>query len=300
MHREYAVDPQSLTDIESLVQLMHSFENHPERLVADCPKRWANDVNAAVTALKDQNIGPIHRLSLKEKLKKLVRENLCRVRKADTWQRSSETWLTYAEREHSIKEFDAIISDSSPADAANTTYALKSLWMKAPECWAQTRQQHVGRKATEIVSAAFSLLRISKRVVLVDPYFCFTNPNWANYKPLLIELINQIANLPAGSTNRTVEIHTSDRYENIQALMDREVLPLLPENLKVVCKTWPHSEMHDRFILTEVGGLSLGHGLAVQRDEGSQVLISALERETLKRELAKLNQQPVEVAQVEK
>jgi hypothetical protein len=301
MHREYAVDPQSLTDIGSLVALIQSFENHPERLVADCPKKWANDVLSAITALKHQDVMPIQRHSLKEKLRKLVHENLCRNRRTDIWHRNAETWLSYAEREHMAKPFDAILSDGKPTIATGVTYPIKGLWMNAPVCWTQARQQHVNRTASQIVSMALPLLRVSKRVMLVDPYFCFTYPNWGNYKPLLVELINRLVGFPGVSTVRAIEIHTSNRYGGLQALMDKEVLPLLPRDFKVVCKSWPQSEMHDRFILTDVGGLFLGHGLGVfQLDGGHQVLVSALERETLKRELSKLDKPSSESAEVEK
>ena len=300
MHREYAVDPQSLTDYASLRTLFQSFVGSPVRLISDCPRNWHREILALINGLSDEGIGPNKRKGLKRQLQKLCGTNVCKNRTTDHWGRG-ERWLVYAEKEHEKSRFDAILSAGDPANPEHPVYPLDELFFDAPDCWGEPLQRHVRRAASEIIAQALPTLRISRRIILVDPYFWFTQPRWNNYRPLLVELFNVIADLNFNQGIRKLEIHTSDRHANAERFLRSHVFPLMPDGAVVQCKIWPKAAMHDRFILTDVGGVFLGQGLGeFELSEDEEVLVGVLERDTFRKELAKLQGSPLESHSIEK
>jgi hypothetical protein len=294
MHREYAVDPESLKEYSNLRTLFESFVGSHSRLISDCPRNWHREVLNAINQLKDGGVGPIKRKGLKIELQKLYSTNVCKNRVVDPWSRQV-SWLRYAEQEHEKVAFDAILSSGTPENAVHPVYPIDELFFKSPACWYEPNQAHVKRLAPEIIAMAFSMLRVSKKIILVDPYFWFTQPRWDNYRPLLVELFRVIGSLNFNQGVRKLEIHTSDRYAKAEGFLHSHVLPLMPKGIVVQCKIWPKAEMHDRFILTDVGGVFLGQGLGeFELSAEEEVLVGLLERETFRKELGKLQGEPVE------
>lgn len=300
MHREYAVDPGSLSNYANLRALFESFVGSHARLISDCPRNWHREVLSVINQLKDEGVGPARRKGLKLQLQKLYQTNVCRNRPVDPWTRQG-SWLFYAEQEHEKAPFDAILSSGLPSDPEHPVYPLEDLFFSCPGCWQEPNQAHVKRLAPEIVMQAVSMLRLSRKIILVDPYFWFTQPRWDNYRPLLVELFRQLGELNFNKGVRKLEIHTSDRHANAEGFLHSHVLPLMPEGITIQCKVWPKADMHDRFILTDVGGVFLGQGLGeFELSEDEEVLVGILERDTFRRELVKLQGKAVEDSSVEK
>ncbi|MEM1189964.1 MAG: hypothetical protein AAGI72_15640 [Pseudomonadota bacterium] len=299
MHREYAVDPESLSDYSNLRTMFESFVGSQSRLISDCPRNWHREVLGAINQLREEGVGPNKRKGLKNQLQKLCRTNMCKNRTVEPWAREA-SWLCYAEVEHERYPFDAILSSGTPTDPDHPVYGLDELFFNCPSCWQEPNQAHVRRLAPEIVGQAMSMLRVSKRIVLVDPYFWFTQPRWDNYRPLLVELFRVIGDLNFNRGVGRLEIHTSDRHSNAGGFLHTHVVPLMPRGISVQCKIWPKAQMHDRFILTDVGGVFLGQGLSEFELSGDEeVLIGVLERETFRKEAGKLDGEPVEKSIVE-
>lgn len=182
MHREYAVDPESLRDYASLRTLFESFISSPSRLIADCPKNWHREVLHIINQLRDEGVGPNRRKGLKNHLQKLYRTNVCKNRSVDPWSRQAR-WLIYAEQEHEKAAFDAILSSGTPADPDHPVYPLDELFFNSPGCWHEPNQAHVKRLAPEIVAQALSMLRVSKRIILVDLTFGSRSQDGATTDP---------------------------------------------------------------------------------------------------------------------
>lgn len=292
MHREYAIDPFSLNSQVSLRALFDYFENNPERLISDLPSKWTRDVYVAINRLEDDGILPVHRKSFKNKLEKL-RRNICKNRVVATWNRE-ESWLRYVEKVHAENPFDAILSSNSPENPHSPVYCLDNLHLDSPNFWLEDNQRHVKRTAPEIIGLSLSLLRVSKIVMLVDPYFSFSGAHWHNYRPLLEELFNMNDRINFGQGMRRLEIHNSVKNTNSGGDLGSRVGPLKPRGLTVQRKTWAGEEMHDRFILTDVGGISFGRGLSeFIHSPDEDVLVALLEPGVYKKELAKLQGQPI-------
>ncbi len=297
MHREYAIDPTSLTSIVSLRALFDYFEDNPSRLIADLPAKWQREVSVVINGLKDDGVRVVHRKTLKNKLQKLQR-NVCKNRAIATWSRE-ENWLSRIEKEHARNPFDGILSSHSPENHESPVYALDNLLFDAPTFWSEPNQAHVKRTAAEIIGLSRSLLRVSKIVMLVDPYFSFSGAHWHDYRPLLEELfkINDQINFGLGMSR--LEIHNSVKNTNSGGDLRSKVGPFKPQGLTVQRKTWAGEDMHDRFILTDVGGITFGRGLSeFIHSPDEDVLVSLLEPGTYKTEFAKLQGQPIERSEV--
>lgn len=138
------------------------------------------------------------------------------------------------------------------------------------------------------------LLRISKNVCLVDPHFSLQMPSWNRYKALLIKMIAMSGEFNFGKGVNRIDIHTSDRNGGLQIQLEQKVKPILPVELTINCFQWPENQMHDRFIITDVGGISFGHGLDEHADgKLDKVLASVLENQIYKKEKAKLTGTPI-------
>lgn len=291
MHREYAVDPQALDSYERITRLIDCFFGQPQRLISDCPKRWANEVRHAVNRLKDYGVGPVERKKLKLKVEKLSKANLCANRSLADWDRQS-AWLSYALKAHEDQPFDGLLGANPDTEVQGKVYSLDDLAIDAPPCWDESKQSHLPRTAASIAEFAGPLIRVSRRLILVDPYFWFTAPNWYSYEPLLRALLGLHASANYGAGLKRLEIHTSDRFAGLDTLAVPTLTPTVPMGLSVACKIWPKDKMHDRFIMTDVGGISLGRGLGVfEMDEGGDVLAAILEHDAYAHEMKRINGQ---------
>lgn len=290
MFYEYAIDPEILSDLSNIKTFFESFRNRPSRLIADLPKKWIQDAYCAINRMPHEDCPPVMRKTLKENLRKLSTNNLCNNRAVEEWDRN-QGWVDYALTEHQKYPFSAILSS---IDEDETVFSFSNLFYNIPAYWDSPAQLHLKRDANEMVTAIMPLLRVSKIVLLVDPHFSFTLPSWDRYKALLQKLIEVAGEFNYGKGISRIDIHTSDRRGNLQAQLTQKVTPLLPAGITVRCFQWPESDMHDRFILTDVGGIFFGHGLDEHTDNNlEEVLVSVLEHQAFKKEKSKLNGTPV-------
>lgn len=298
MFYEYAIDPAILSDFERCRTFFESFKNRPSRLIADLPKKWIQEAFNAINQIPHEQCPPVRKKTLKENLKKILNINLCKNRLVEDWKRETNNWLEYAVNENSSYPFSAILGATGTSIPA-PVYVFDNLFFDSPDCWEKPEQQHIHREAKIIVETILPLLKVSKHLLLVDPYFSFVLPSWNNYRPLLIELFSKVSEFNYGRGISKIDIHTSDRHGGVQQDLDSKVKPLLPPGLSIVCSQWPAHQMHDRFILTDVGGVFFGHGLGEPTDEGiKQVLVGALDYITYKNEMAKVTGRPASQSSV--
>jgi hypothetical protein len=291
MFYEYAIDPEILSDLTNIRTFFESFRNRPSRLISDLPKKWIQDAFCAINKMPHEDCPPVMRKTLKENLRKLSMNNLCNNRAVEEWDRN-QGWVDYALTEHQKHPFSAILSSDN--EAKETVYSFSNLFYSVPAYWDSPTQLHVKRNADEMITAIMPLLRVSKIVLLVDPHFSFTLPSWDRYRAILQKLIELSGEFNYGKGISSIDIHTSDRKGGLQSQLNQKVRPFLPVGITIRCFQWPENQMHDRFILTDVGGVSFGHGLDEHTDNNlDEVLVSVLEYQAFKKEKSKLNGTPV-------
>jgi len=112
-------------------------------------------------------------------------------------------------------------------------------------------------------------LIFGKEFKFIDPHFSGVNKR--HVRPFIKFLETIVSRENPVPINR-VEYHFNDRVsedffrENIQARLTKKV----PESIKIDFYRWPASKMHDRFILTNLGGVNFGVGLDIYEGEGKE------------------------------
>lgn len=298
MFYEYAVDPAIFTNPSNLQSFFESFKNRPNRLISDSPKKWVQAAFQAINQLTHEQCPPVRKKTLKRKLQILSKTSLCNNRDIHDWGRT-ENWVDFAKNEHGNYPYSAILSTVSLSEPV-PIYSFSSLYFDSPVCWDVASQQHIKRDGAVMVETVLPLLKISKQIFLVDTYFSFTLPSWQRYESLLKALVGKSQECNFGKGISKIEIHTSDKQKGVQQSLESKVKSWLPKGIVVCCYQWPEKQMHDRFILTDVGGISFGHGLDEFADDRLEhVLISVLEHQVYKKEKAKLSDKPINLSCVE-
>ncbi|MDB4806906.1 hypothetical protein OAG89_02870 [Pseudomonadales bacterium] len=288
MFYEYALDPDILTDVSRCRTFFESFDGNPSRLISDVPRNWLQDAFNAINQLPHEQCLPRRKKFLKNELKKLVRHNLIKTRGTNS-NIEQLPWCDFTAQEHKSFPFSGVfgvMEKTSPIDI----YSFDDLLFEKPDSWNSLDQLHVERRAQSIVGAMTPLLLVSKTVRLIDPYFSFIRPNWENYEPVLKELAGRLDQYNFGRGIKTLSIHTSDRWGSMPQQLVDETRAWLPEGVTIKVYHWLKDEMHDRFVLTDVGGLQFGHGLSeFSPGKPEQVLVTALDNSSFRRELDKVS-----------
>jgi hypothetical protein len=289
MFFEYAIDPAIFSDRVKCESFFTSFLLKSQRLISDTPKNWVRLVFNQIDSIPHEQCQPVMKKTLKVHLRRLMNENLISNRSV---QSDSNPWLQVVNMQHQHYPYAAIYTPVAVEEPLKC-YAFGDLLYKSPECWNALSQCHIERNARALVDIIEPLLAVSKQVHFIDRVIRFTLPTWARYKPVLIELFKNLASANYGDGIAVINIHTSDNHGNFDALLERELLPIMPLGLKVNVFQWPHGEMHDRFILTDVGAINIGHGLDERTENNADLaLVSALDFQTYKTERAKISGTP--------
>ncbi len=140
-------------------------------------------------------------------------------------------------------------------DAVNDT---TELWRTEPGCM-------VTRDASSFSSSLRVLLRLSRQIILIDPYFDAGQKD--KIQPLL-------AFIECLSPTASIAVHFTDQG-NVRPSYDecmRRAANVLPRNLplgsKVTLRCWRERQggprLHNRYIITDVGGVKFGDSIKVE------------------------------------
>lgn len=294
---EYAVDPSLLSDINNCRTVFDNFRPERGKLIADVPRKWQQEAFNAINGIPHDRCKPVMKKTLKNSLKRLLNEALCANRHCPPWDRQHESWLDHALSAQGKHPYAAILA-AETSETPVCTYALTYLFVHAPECWNATTQIPVPRTATAIVDALMPLFRISKQITLIDRHLY---PGERSSLRVLREIVGRVHECNFGRGVPKITLHASDHRQNVQSSFKQNLLPHLPGGVEFVCCTWPKSTEHDRFAITDVGGIRLGEGFGERRPDGTENVSLSLIGETERRNLlAKFSGQPTERAIIAK
>jgi hypothetical protein len=173
-----------------------------------------------------------------------------------------KAWLDNALAEHDKRPFSAIIAQENP-DASAAVICQADLDELEEPRWRAERQRRIERTATEMAACTETLLRNARDILFVDPYF---TPKDQRFKRPLQAFLQVVAQRPPGIPVARIEIHTGhDDSAGTKSFFDAECtrhLPsIIPQGMKIRLIRWDRSYLHNRFILTEYGGLQFATGL---------------------------------------
>lgn len=171
------------------------------------------------------------------------------------------TWLENAEREHARHAFRAIVAIENPRRHAAVVVG-DDLGLPKAKLWACATAATPPRSANDLATALAAMLVNCRELHLVDPHFGLEN---TRYRDVLESLIGVLASHAISLD--VIRVHCSDKAElGFFEQAASKMAARLPAGYSVEFVRWKQKEdggekFHNRYVLTDLGGVSLGVGL---------------------------------------
>lgn len=247
MFKEIAVEPDAITgSYRDFKYVIEKFGVPEGRWISRFPKRWEALVYQSANA---KLTGTIDLKRIEERLRRVGDKVLLASGRhpAD----NKATWIDSALREHKRRPFDAIIAALGRDNPA--VVAVADLDGDHP-CLMPNRQWIVARTAQEMASCCVSLLMSSRHVKLVDPHLDLAQPRF--WRPFA-------GFLAAAKADAIVDLYRGDDLSADFAIprFGERLEGIRPTGVRVRLFLLRQATMHNRYVLTERGGLSFSTGL---------------------------------------
>ena len=277
MLHEYAVDPEvvaSWCDRANGRYFRASFGLGTPRVISKYPNHWKKLVREAwrrSTKGNDSN-------RLEELFKVLTTATVAR--STADWN-PGDGWLDNTAREHERSPFRAILArresrDSGSAASTRTRAPVldPAVLDEQTPLWSAPMGLKVKRTAAAIAQAVGSMLRIATDIVFVDPYFA---PQRPGYVPVLVSCLHACHERRVIGASPQVLILTSGdpkKKSGTREFFEDKCRQQLPRRLPIrqavtirrLTERPGGERLHNRYVLTEHGGVSFGAGLDEKPD----------------------------------
>ena len=257
---EYALEPEMVAtwgDRANHRYFIREFGSGQGRLVSRYPKKWAKKVWNSFTGGSD-----MERKRLEELLTRL-QETMIK-RKDSVWDEDI-TWLDNALQEHARQPFRAVLGRN---DSASRPEILCEDDLAVFPClgWDTPHSITIKRKAPEMVAAVRQMLACCRWVKFIDPHL---SPGRSDYRSSLRAFFNVLAAERLVGPVESIEIHTG-LYQGTEDFLQDSFQKIIPNGLKIKVYQWLEhpggQKLHNRYILTDLGGVSFHHGLDTGSD----------------------------------
>lgn len=255
MIKIFTLDPSSIRSIEDIYELLSHFGIEKYRLLWRFPGKW-NTLLRENLKSKFKSRERKRAYLLLEKLSDFIieiPENIVKDEDSITL----ESWILKADELYSMHKHNGIISNKNP----NSKPYIKSIdELKSWEEFNTSDCSRVKRVSAEMANCAAPLLYGARQIHFVDPYFQLLGDK--HIRPLE-EFIKLVFSDLRNQNNVELYYHTGDSVqgENIELKLKPIFENLLPANTTIKIVRWPDDSLHNRFILTDIGGISFGIGL---------------------------------------
>jgi hypothetical protein len=258
MVNEYAIDPTCLTDWQRLRFVADAVGAHNGRLVSEYPKKWASILGRAINGRP-----PLERTRLEILYARITPHLIPSPGRAFDGQ--TIDWLTNAEATHGALPFHAIVAAQNPR---NHSDVLKIDEIDtSTDLWKAPHSRTVPRTAQEMAKTASLLFQVASDIVLVDPHFA---PTRRFLEPLeqFLELCFACRRRSAPRVRMVVQEESRSACvgDTFEQSCRNAIAPLIPTSLqcelaRIREKPSPSEKIHNRYVLTDWGGLDFGIGL---------------------------------------
>jgi hypothetical protein len=257
---EYAVEPAAMgADWATFRYLFEKFGVEQGRIVSRLPSKWEKKV---IQAAKEAGVPDIRMASIVERL----RSTKMKVFDFGRSYAPEKTWMENALQEHTQTPFCAIIYHGSEKPCAQSITSDEcsdeNILFKTPI------SRNVPRTANDIAEALIVLARSSREIEIVDPFFDL-RPEKGNYLAPMTSLFSKL--FACQSTTKVIRVHfrshTSRPPDHMLARDARRLTNgMIPPGYSLELFEWSQvpggEDFHDRFFLTDVGGIMIGAGLS--------------------------------------
>jgi len=255
MIHEYALEPELVATwgaIHNCRFFFRAFGPGEGRLVARYPKKWAAKVWEAF-----QSGSELDRKRLEELLQQMKRSMV--KRKDCCWDATRQNWLDNALTEHGRHPFRAIMARDNPQ---NFPDILTDEDLAGSQCagWDIPHGITMKREATEMAAAVAPMLSLCRWVRFIDPYISKGKQRHRQSLSAFLKILG--AARPVGPPE-VIEIHTSGNGASPD--FPKNFCKVIPTGLTVSFFQWQErpggQRLHNRYILTDLGGVAFQHGL---------------------------------------
>jgi hypothetical protein len=273
MFKEIAVDPAAVA--ASYLQFNHIIDRFgiPEgRLIAAFPSKWKRLVYEAANA---QLKGHLDLKRIEERLHKLPSTVL--LSRERPGQGCAENWIGAAIEEHRRLPFDAVVAAAAVGEPGFLQPADVSV---EHPCFATNRQWHVRREAVSMADCCGPLWLSSNHIKLVDPHF---DAGSRRFKRPFLEFMRRV------KPGTIVDVFRGDRVDAGQyvAGVQRALEEIAPGGVVLRLFVRPQDPMHNRFVMSSVGGVSFQIGLDDDATgERPEDIVTVLQDDVWRREWA--------------
>lgn len=267
MIKEFALEPEALASWESFRYFIEKFGVAHGRVISRFPKDWKRLVYEAAQKV----LGGTTQLSKLEVRLKAIDDDVLFSTGRSGGDRS-KTWLERALLEHAREPFAGIIACANPNALPHVL--LQSEIDDQDDRFSVPRQIEVTRNAAQLVACAEFMLRHTATVKWVDYIIDLRKQRWrrpflaaldvlrGHGRPVIFEVHRQFGN----------EIEKANLRQQFQDVMQHHRTP----GITFALHLHPERLMHDRFILTDRGGIKIGHGLDDNEDGGSAPMANVI------------------------
>ncbi len=279
---EFAVEPELVAqwglDIKDYRYFVDCFGLGRTRMVSEFPKlkTWRRDILRAA-----ENAGDLQRQRV-DALLGVLTERM--VKRQGCAYDGNVAWLENAEKEHGRCPFHLILARDNPRRAGRV---LAQSVIADPEDarWKIERTVSVSRTRDEFARAFAPMLSNCQEAHFIDPYFSPGDPDYRTSLEAFLDamLDNRGGPLPGPVTVITSEKSKAAPFSSSHGDGDLQKLSRhIPRGMEVVLKRYKErgggAELHNRYILTNLGGVFLGKGID-KGDSGHMDDVALLEKE---------------------
>ena len=273
---EFAVSPELFADWQDVRFLEESFGKDKGRLISEIPrKKWKRLV---LKAINNSGNGPVMKQNMKRAADRLIKKAL--YRRQTTPAINTTEWLAIALAAHEERPFRAILVNKYNGDCDEVISNDVNLG-KNP-LWRIPGDESVDRDSATMLSVIQSVLDCAGEVVLVDRNF---RPEQQRFQNVLVRIMETLATRPHGPRIGKIIYHVGDDVtdSHLETQCRTFIQNRMPTGMSLEVVVHPRDDLHDRFVLTDIGGVSFGQGLDESLGSGPEkVLISRLSENTYK------------------
>lgn len=256
MIKEFAVEPEAIvSSYREFSYVIEKFGICEGRVISEFPKKWRRMVYEAAIA---RHRGTTEQSKIEERLRRLppgVLINLARP-SGD----GQEGWLARALQEHERLPFDYILASRTVEHAVIVPIEQ---FDGEHSCLQITREMSIQREPNLMADACDFLLRTAQHVKLVDPHFDFSHDRFVQPFCAFVQRLKP---------GTLVEIYRDSEVASAElARRANRLLPAcLPAGVTVRLIVWTAEPMHNRFLMTNLGGVRFGVGLDAAGPDSAQ------------------------------
>ena len=258
MLAEFALEPTLLHNWDRFQRFVGLFGMAQGRLISRFPRKWQEMVLASVTC------GPVEKQRITEALVRATKSVL--LPREHDWN-AALPWLENAVAEHAKRPFDAILAGRNPASYDAVVDASDLDVTALPPKLQAGPSKLVVRSAVQMATAVRVLLQFSKKIVLMDRNF---SPHNHRFRDPLGEMLMYFLDRYGKPRQVEVELILDITYSTMLLISKRpatrSLQDVIPVGMRLTIARWNHEDLHNRYILTDRGGVLLGEGL----DEANQ------------------------------